>query len=103
MCEVSRAQVYNWKERDPAFLKRYKETRKELEEFLFEKACEFGEMGDSTLLIFALKSLNRARFDDQFIKQKYALDRGAQPDGSTSIPVRAVLVRDDEPWKKKDE
>jgi hypothetical protein len=98
---VSRSEVYEWKERDPEFLKLYKQTRKQLEEFLFEKACEHGEMGDSTLLIFSLKALNRARFDDQFIKQKYAMDRGAQPDGSASAQVRAVLVREEEPWKAK--
>lgn len=101
IAEVSRSQVYEWKERDPEFLKLYKQTRKQLEEFLFEKACEHGEMGDSTLLIFSLKALNRARFDDQFIKQKYAMDRGAQPDGSASAQVRAVLVREEEPWKSK--
>jgi len=98
---VSRSEVYEWKERDPEFLKLYKQTRKQLEEFLFEKAVGFAEDGDTTILMFTLKSLNRARFDDQFIKQKYAMDRGAQPDGSASVPVRAVLVREDEPWKAK--
>ena len=97
---VSRSEVYEWKERDPEFLKLYKQTRKQLEEFLFEKACEFAEDGDSTVLMFTLKSLNRARFDDQFIKQKYAMDRGAQPDGSASRPITIVLSGDEEPWKK---
>jgi hypothetical protein len=100
LADISRAQVYEWKERDPEFLKLYKQTRKQLEEFLFEKACEHGEMGDSTLLIFSLKALNRARFDDQFIKQKYAMDRGAQPDGSASRPITIVLSGEEEPWKK---
>jgi hypothetical protein len=75
-----------------------KRAIKELEETLFEAACNHGFDGDSTLLIFSLKALNRARFDDRFIAQKYAMAKGLNPDGSQPVRIVPVLVREPEPW-----
>lgn len=99
IAEVQKSRVYEWRKKDPGFEKRYQATRKQLEEFLFERVCELGEMGDTTLLIFALKALNRGRFDDGFIKQKYAMDRGMQVSGGEAVlPLRVVLEREADPF-----
>ncbi len=95
---VSRANYYTWKAKDPNFKRLMKRAIKELEETLFEAACNHGFDGDATLLIFSLKALNRARFDDRFIAQKYAMAKGLNPDGSQPAQIRAILVKDAEPW-----
>lgn len=97
LADVSRSQVYIWRKEDPDFEQLFQETRVELTEFLFEKVCELGEMGDTTLLIFALKSLDRARFDDAYARQERAFEKGLQPQGDNLVPVRAILVRDEPP------
>jgi hypothetical protein len=96
VAEISRGQVYEWRNTNPTFEAEYQLTRTKLEEFLFEKVVEFAELGDITACIFALKSLNRARFDDAYARQERALEKGLQP-AEGFVPVRAVLVRDPEP------
>lgn len=98
LADVSRTQYYEWRSRDPNFKRLMKRAMKQLEETLFEAACNHGFDGDSTLLIFSLKALNRARFDDRFIAQKYAMSKGLNPDGSQPAQIRAILVKDVEPW-----
>lgn len=95
---ISRTQYYAWRSKDPNFKKLMKRAMKQLEETLFEAACNHGVDGDATLIIFALKALNRARFDDRFIAQKYAMAKGLNPDGSQPMRVIPVLVREPEPW-----
>lgn len=95
---ISRAQYYTWKSKDPNFKRLMKRAMKQLEETLFEAACNHGFDGDATLLIFSLKALNRARFDDRFIAQKYAMAKGLNPDGSQPVRIVPVLVAEPEPW-----
>lgn len=98
IADVNRRHIYTWLHRDPEFKKKYKATKKQMEEILFEKACDLGEAGDTTALIFSLKSLNRARFDDRFAAQKYAIKKGANITSDVTVPVRAMLVREEEPF-----
>lgn len=98
LAKCSRKQFYTWLQRDPIFKKNYKACRKEMEDILFEKACDLGEAGDTTALIFTLKSLNRARFDDRYAAQKYAIKKGANITSDVTVPVRAMLVREEEPF-----
>lgn len=97
VADISRGQVYEWRNTNPVFEAEYQLTRKKLEEFLFEKVIEFAEMGDITACIFALKSLNRGRYDDAFARQERAFEKGLQPQEGGFVPVRAVLVRDEPP------
>jgi hypothetical protein len=93
--DIARCQVYEWRNTNPVFAAEYQLTRKKLEEFLFEKVIGFTELGDITACIFALKSLNRARYD-AYARQERALEKGLQP-AESFVPVSAVLVRDTEP------
>lgn len=97
VAEISRTQVYEWRNTNPAFEAEYQLTRKKLEEFLFEKVVGFAELGDITACIFALKSLNRARYDDAYARQERAFEKGLQPQDGGFVPVRAVLVADAPP------
>jgi hypothetical protein len=68
---ISRAIVYAWKNNDREFHRAYKYVRRRIEQHLFEKAQEMGEQGDSTLLIFSPKALNRSKFDDELAQMLY--------------------------------
>ena len=92
--DVSKSQVYQWLKKDAKFKKRYADTRKQLEEFLFETVCNLGiDEGDTTALIFSLKALNRARFDDAYARQERMLEKGQQPLGTVATPIHVELVR----------
>ncbi len=52
LAEISRANYYKWKSKDPNFKRLMKRAMKQLEETLFEAACNHGFEGDATLLIF---------------------------------------------------
>lgn len=97
MVGISRAIVHQWKKIDPEFIRAYKYVRRRIEQHLFEQAQNLGEQGDSTLLIFSLKALNRRKFDDKFAQMLYQEKKGILDPDNAVVPVRPVLVRGEEP------
>lgn len=94
---MERRTFYHWMKNDPEFVKRLEETKQQFADKLFNVAMDFAFQGDTTLIIFLLKSLQRERYDDGFIRQKYAIEKGLQPQVEQFVPIRAVLVREPSP------
>ena len=100
---IVRSIVYAWKKNDPAFRREYKRIRRAIIEHLAERAMLLGEEGDSTLLIFRLKALDRPTYDDKFAQMLYQEKKGILDPDNAVVPVRPVLVRGEEPVTKNQE
>jgi hypothetical protein len=95
--DIVRGTYYQWMKKDVKFKTEFRRACKELEEDLAEKAMTFANAGDTTLIIFMLKALNRSKYDDAFARQKHAIKEGRQPDGSLPTVTRAVFAEDELP------
>jgi hypothetical protein len=95
MAGINRRNVYDWLKSDPEFRREYKRVRRAIVEHLAERAMQLGEEGDSTLLIFSLKALARAKYDDCMAQLIYTTEKGLNPDGTQPAPPTVILVRDD--------
>lgn len=93
---IHRATWYEWKKNDPDFLRALQLLDEMDADDLEHQANTFARAGDTTLIIFLLKAKRRAKYDDAYARQERAFEKGVQTPESF-VPVRAVLVRDEEP------
>lgn len=98
---VDRSTWYAWKKNDPDFARAFEFCDEMDADDLEHCAKRFSREGDTTLLIFMLKAKRRALYDDAYARQERAFEKGLQPLGDNAVPIRAVLVREAEPWKKE--
>ncbi len=86
-----------WKKNDPDFL-RALELLDEIDSDDLERvASTFARGGDTTLIILLLKAKRRAKYDDAYVRQERAFEKGLQPPDGGFVPVRAVLIADTPP------
>jgi hypothetical protein len=92
--------VYSWFKR-PDFREKVQERQAVWAEALRARALQRALDKSDTLLIFLLKSIAPETYDDNFRRTKWLTERGYS-DPDAPVPVRAILIRGDEPERVRD-
>lgn len=89
-----------WIENDPTFKARLDEFKDMWEDNLRAAALKRATEKSDTLLIFLLKSLNPAQYDDELRKQKWLAEHNLHQ--AQQVPTQVVLVRGRMPGEDED-
>ncbi len=93
---VARSTVYVWRDQDPKFAEKFDDTLKQIEEDLFEQVMGYAYAENLMAAIFALKAINREKYDDQVAKLKW-LKCNEMEDPDAPKPTNGVFVREPGP------
>ncbi len=87
---------YQWRKHDADFVQQLEEVDQAFADRLEETARTFAFQGDTTLLIFLLKSLRRTKYDDHVARIKWQTDNQIV-DPNAQQPTQIVFMRETSP------